>query len=115
MTYDKPIVIQAQDPVTEEWSDELILYAGVNKTTGGTTFQAGADAFTMRLTFEVRYCKALEDLAYGVVISEGSRRTVIKKSRRLRIIYRERTFRVVDYDDYMEKHHIVRLAGELYE
>lgn len=101
MTYDKPIVIQAQDPVTEEWSDELLLYAGVNKTTGGMNFQAGADAFTMRLTFEVRYCKALEDLAYG--------------SRRLRIIYRERTFRVVDYDDYMEKHHIVRLAGDFYE
>ena len=101
MTYDKPITIQVQDPETEAWSDKLYLHAGVNKTTGGVNFSAGADGFTARLTFEVRYCQALEDLAYS--------------PQPYRILYRGRTFKVVDYDDYMERHSIVRLVGEFYE
>lgn len=101
MIYDKPITIQVQDPVTEEWSDKLRLHAGVNKTTGGVNFNAGADGFTARLTFEMRYVKALEDIAYS--------------PQAFRVLYRGRTFKVVDYDDYMEKHHTVRLVGEFYE
>lgn len=101
MTYDKPITIQIQDPETEAWSDKLHLHAGVNKDTGGVNFSAGADGFTARLTFEMRYCKALEDLAYS--------------PQPYRVIYRGHAFKVVDYDDYMEKHHTVRLVGEFYE
>lgn len=101
MIYDKPITIQVQDPATEEWSDAFRLHAGVNKATGGVNFNAGADGFTARLTFEMRYCKALEALAYS--------------PQAYRILYRGRTFKVVDYDDYMEKHHTVRLVGEFYE
>ncbi len=100
MTYDKPITIQVQDPETEEWSDKLHLHAGVNKTMGGVNFNAGADGYTARLTFELRYCKALEDLAYS--------------PQPYRILYRGRTFKVIDYDDYMERHSIVRLVGEFY-
>ena len=32
-----------------------------------------------------------------------------------RILYRGRTFKVVDYDDYMEQHREIKLVGELYE
>ena len=100
MTYDKPIIVQVQDPETEAWSDALRLHARVNKTGGGTTFDAGATQFTASLTFEVRYCRALEDIAYS--------------PQAYRIVYRGRTFKVTDYDDYMERHEFIKLRGEFY-
>ncbi len=101
MTYDKPITIQVQDPRTEEWTDHLKLHARVNKTGGGQAFNAGADQYRASLTFDLRYTKQLEDIAYG--------------PQPYRILYRGHTFKVVDYDDYMERHLTVRLRGELYE
>lgn len=100
MTYAKPITVQVQDPITEEWTDSLHLHARVNKTGGATSFNAGADQFHASLTFEVRYVRALENIAYG--------------PQPFRILYRGRTFKVTDYDDYMEQHRSVRLVGELY-
>ena len=94
MRYDKPITIQVQDEQTELWSDLFPnpLHARVNKTGGGSAFNAGADQYNLSLTFELRYVKALED-----------------------INYRGHTFKVVDYDDYQEQHLTVKLVGELYE
>lgn len=98
--YDKPIVIQVQDPETEAWTDRLHLHANVNKTGGGSGFAAGAEQNTASLTFRLRYVKALEELAYNTIP--------------FRILYRGRTFRVVDYDDYMEQHREIKLVGEYY-
>lgn len=98
--YDKPIIIQAQDSKTEEWSDKFRLHATVNKTGGGSRFNAGTDQHTASLTFKVRYARALEDLAYN--------------PQPYRIIYRGRTFKIVDYDDYMEGHREIKLVGEYY-
>ena len=98
--YHKPIKIQRQDPETEEWSDFLGLHASVNKTGGGSTFGAGTDQHNANLTFKVRYVKALEDLAY--------------RPEPYRILYRGRTFKVVDYDDFMEEHREIKLVGEYY-
>lgn len=100
MIYDKPITVQVQDPDTEDWTDRLHLHARVNKTGGGTAHNAGADQYRASLTFEVRYVRALEDIAYG--------------PQPFRVLYRGRTFKVTDYDDYMEQHRSVRLVGELY-
>ena len=100
MTYDKPIVVQVQDPDTELWTDKLRLHARVNKTGGGVNLNAGADQYTVSLTFEVRYVRALEDIAFN--------------PQPFRIVYRGRTFKVTDYDDYMEQHRTVRMVGELY-
>lgn len=98
--FDKPIKIQLQDPDTEEWVDKLSLHATVNKTGGGSNFNAGTDQYNASLTFTVRYVRALEDLAYNTQL--------------YRIIYRGRTFRIVDYDDFMEQHREVKLVGEYY-
>lgn len=100
MTYDKPITVQVQDPDTEQWTDALHIHARVNKTGGGQVLNAGADQYRVTLTFEVRYAKALEDIAYNV--------------QPYRIIYRGRSFKVTDYDDYMEQHRTVKMVGELY-
>ena len=98
--YDKPIIIQVQDPETEEWTEVLRLHASVNKTGGGSSFNVGTDQHKTSLTFKLRYVGALEDLAYN--------------TQPYRIIYRGRTFKVVDYDDYMEQHREIKLVGEYY-
>ncbi len=98
--YDKPITIQVQDPETEEWVDKLHLHASVNKTGGGSNFNAGTDQHNASLTFKLRYVRVLEDLAYN--------------TQPYRIIYRGRAFKVVDYDDYMEQHREIKLVGEYY-
>lgn len=100
MTYDKPITIQVQNIDTELWEDLLHLHARINKTGGGTTLNAGADQYRAKLTFEVRYIKELEDIAYG--------------PQPYRIKYRGNTFKVRDYDDYMEQHRTVKMVAELY-
>lgn len=101
MTYDKPIIIQTQDPDTEQWADKLHLHARVNKTGGGTSVNAGADQYQVKLNFDLRYVAALQEIAYSV--------------QPYRIMYRGHKFKVIDYDDYMEQHRTVRLVGEIYE
>lgn len=96
-----PIKIQMQDPDTEEWADKWSLHAlKVNKTGGGQTFAAGAEQYRATLTFEVRHFKALEDMRYN--------------PQPYRIIYQGHTFKLVDYDDFMERHLTVKLVGEAY-
>ena len=101
MVFDKPITLQTQDPNTEQWTDSLHLHAQVNKAGGSTAFNAGADQYRMNLTFTVRYSRELETLRYS--------------PQPFRILYRGHTFKLTDYDDYMEQHQTVRLTGELYE
>lgn len=96
-----PVTIQTQDMETEEWTDLLHLHAlQVNKAGAGESFNAGADQYHPRLTFDLRWCQALEAVAYATQTH--------------RIVYRGRTFNIVDYDDYMEQHLTVRLTGEAY-
>lgn len=100
MTYYKPIIVQQQDPTTEEWTDRWRLHARVNKTGGGQTQNAGADQYKASLTFEVRYFSALRELKFN--------------PQPFRILYEGHTFKLVDYDDFMEQHRKVKLVGEAY-
>lgn len=100
MTFDRPIIIQVQDPNTEQWRDRWKLHARVNKTGGGQTLVAGADQYRATLTFEVRHFAALEEMRFN--------------PQPYRIIYQGHTFKLVDYDDYMEQHQTVKLVGEAY-
>lgn len=100
MSY-SPFTVQCQDPNTEEWTDLLHLHARkVNKTGGGETTAAGAEQFHRRLTFEVAWCKPLED--------------AMNSPQTHRIIYRGQSYNIQDYDDFMEEHRTVRLVGESY-
>lgn len=100
MRFDKPITIQIQDKNNELWEDVWKLHARVNKTGGGQALNAGADQYKATLTFEVRYFTALEELRFN--------------PQPYRIIYRDHTFKLVDYDDYMEQHQTIKLVGEAY-
>jgi head-tail adaptor len=101
MTFDKPLTIQKQDQDTEQWKDFLRLHSRVNKKSSSGGVNAGADQFHARLSFDIRYFSGLEEIRYDPQM--------------YRILYREHTFRVTDYDDYMEQHRTIRLEGELYE
>lgn len=97
-----PITIQQQNADTEQWSDLMSLHAlQVNKTGGGESHSAGAGQYHPRLTFVLRWCTALEAVAYNPQMH--------------RIVYRGHNFNIVDYDDYMEQHLTVTLVGEAYE
>ncbi len=97
-----PFTIQVQDENTEQWADALHLHAmEVNKTGGGQAFTAGADQYRVSLTFKVRWSERLEKLRYS--------------TQPFRIIYQGHKFKVVDYDDFMERHQTVKLVGEFYE
>lgn len=95
-----PIVVQMQDD-NEKWGDKWILHARkVNKTGGGQAYNAGADQYKTTLTFEVPYFKDLEDMRYSPQL--------------YRILYRGHSFKLVDWDDFMEEHRTVNLVGEAY-
>ena len=95
------LTIQRIDPETEEWTNHLNLHAlQVNKTGGGEVFNAGAEQYHPRLTFELRWCKALEKIVYSPQL--------------YRIAYRGRYCNIQDYDDFMEQHRTVRLVGVAY-
>ena len=100
MIYNKRIAIQMQDPDTEEWTDKWTPLARVNKTGGGQSLNAGADQYRATLTFEVRYFKALEEMRYN--------------PQPFRIVYQGHSFKLVDYDDFMEQHRTIKLVGEHY-
>lgn len=100
MIFDKRITIQMQDPDTEEWADKWKPLARINKAGGGQSLNAGADQYRATLTFEVRYFKALEEMRYN--------------PQPFRIMYQGHSFKLVDYDDFMEQHRTVKLVGEHY-
>jgi len=96
-----PVTIQHMDPETEAWTDLLRLHAiQVNRAGGGESFNAGREQYHPRLTFDLRWCQALEALRWDV--------------QNHRIVYRGQAFNITDYDDYMEQHLTVRLTGEAY-
>ena len=100
MTFDRPIVIQTIDQETEQWSNLWPLHARSNKTTGSEYVEAGADRSQSTKTFEVRYFAGIEDIDFNRGL--------------YRIIYRGHTFNIVDYDDYMESHQVVKLKAVSY-
>lgn len=96
-----PLTIQRQDPDTEQWTDWLTLHAiQVNRAGGGEAYSAAREQFRPRLTFDLRWCKALSDMRWS--------------TQPHRIVYQGHPLNIVDYDDYMEQHLSVRLTGEAY-
>lgn len=100
MVFDKPIIIQKIDEISEQWANYYALHARVNKSNGSEYLNAGANQSKSTLVFEVRYFKDLEKI-------DDSRGIY-------RIIYRGRTYNITDYDDYQEEHKTVKILGVAY-
>lgn len=98
MTYDKPIIIQRIDEATEVWSDLWNPHCRINKSTGTEFLEAGANQSRSTKIFEMRYFPELADVDYNRGL--------------YRIIYRGVVFNITDYDDYMERHQVVKIKGE---
>ena len=100
IVFDKPIDIQKQNEDTELWETVQHLHAEVNKAGGTENFAARADQFHARLQFKVKYFPGIEQIRDAPTL--------------FRIIYKGEQYQVIDYDDYQERHRIVRIAGERY-
>lgn len=99
MTFDKPITIEIRGD-DGKWKPVWNLHARVNKSGGSQHQNAGADQYKATLSFDVRYFQGLEDMRYN--------------PQPYRILYRGHSFKLVDWDDYMERHRTVKLVGEAY-
>ena len=62
--YDRPIIIQKIDEITEQWADCFTVHARINKAKNNNEYlNAGAVQAKRTLTFEVRYFSELEDIS----------------------------------------------------
>jgi SPP1 family predicted phage head-tail adaptor len=101
MIFDKPIIIEIQNPDSEQWGEYFYTHASVNKTGSSEYLNAGAERSTQTLTFEVRHCLPLEAVRYNTPI--------------YRIKYRGQIFNIKDSDLYMEdKRNNIKFVGESY-
>lgn len=101
MVFDKPIIIQQQNPDTETWTDYFHAHAAVNKSGGSEYLNAGAERSSATLIFELRYCSMLEPIRYNTQV--------------YRILYRGKTFNIKNTDLYMEDmRNNLKLVGEFY-
>ena len=99
--YDRPIVIQKIDEITETWADVFKVHASINKASGDREYlNGGAVQGKRNLIFEVRYFKDLEDISYD--------------TQSYRIVYQGVPFNITDYDDYKLEHKSVKLLGVSY-
>lgn len=99
--YDRPIIIQKIDDITEDWVDVYKVHAYINKArTDDKYLDAGAIQGKKHLTFEVRYFKALEDISLNI--------------QRYRVVYQDIPYSITDYDDFMLKHKTVKILGVSY-
>ena len=101
--FDKSIVIQKINELTEQWEDafDKTIHASINKTKADDKYlSAGSTRANKNLTFKVRYFAELEDISLNLEL--------------YRIVYRGVPYNVKDYDDYKEKHITVKLLGVSY-
>ena len=99
--YDKSIVIQKRDEITEDWTDVFKLHASINKNKSDSEYlSAGAIQDKRTLVFEVRYFSDLEDIAHNIQF--------------YRIVYRGVPYDIKDFDDFMLTHKTVKLLGVSY-
>lgn len=98
MTYDKPVTIEKINE-DEQWEPFANIHCRINKTKGSESTNAGAQRFQATLTFEARYSKPLEQIRSNTQI--------------YRLKYRNETYNIVDYDDFLERHQTIKLTGVL--
>jgi SPP1 family predicted phage head-tail adaptor len=99
--YDRRIVIQKRDEITEDWITVFTPHARINKgKTDDEYLSAGAIQGKRTLVFEVRYFKDLEDISHNTQL--------------YRVLYQGVPYNIRDYDDFMLAHKSVKLLGVSY-
>ena len=99
--FDRPIIIQKINELTETWDDLYSVHASINKAKSDNEYlNAGAIHAKRTLVFEVRYFKDLEDISLN--------------TQYYRISYQGIPYNIADYDDFMLLHKTVNLLGVSY-
>ena len=97
MSIGDPVVIQRQSD-DGEWGDYLKTYLlQANKTRSKEYAAAGGEQNEARVTFRMRWVPPLSDVEFDMP--------------RYRIVWRDRTYDVRGYDDFMYQHRKVDLVG----
>ena len=99
-----PIIIEkCIDVDTDNWQPHIKMMATINKNTSSRGFEqlsGGAVNIRRSLIFEIRHNKLIQEISYDTQV--------------YRIKYQEQNFDIIDYDDYMENNHFVKLTGAYY-
>lgn len=99
--FDRPIIIQKINELTEAWEDLYSVHASINKAKNDNEYlNAGAIQAKRTLVFEVRYFKDLEDISLNTQL--------------YRIVYQGVPYNIGDYDDFMLSHKTVSFLGVSY-
>lgn len=99
--YDRPIIIQKINEVTEIWEDVFKVHASINKAKGDDEYlNGGATQGKRNLTFEVRYFAAIEDISLNI--------------QSYRILYQGVPYDIKDFDDFKLQHKSVKILGVSY-
>lgn len=99
--FDKIVLIQKIDEITEKWTNIFELHCRLNKAkTDSEYLSAGSVRGKKNIVFEIRYFKDLEDISLNLST--------------YRIIYNGVPYDIVDYDDFKMKHKTVKLLGVSY-
>jgi len=99
--FDRSVTIQRINEATELWEDVYKLHASVNKSSSTNEYlNAGAIQAQRTLTFEVRYFKQLENIAFNTQL--------------YRVLFENTPYNITDFDDYMLQHKTVKLLGVSY-
>lgn len=94
-----PIRIEKINRKTEDWEPYIDqLRANINKKrTDNEYLDAGAVQTRRTLVFEVRYQPLLKEISHEAQL--------------FRIMYDGGEYQIVDYDDFQERHKVVKLLG----
>lgn len=99
--YDKPILIQRLNEISEDWETLYNVHASINKAKSNSEYlNAGAIQNKVSLIFEIRYFTKVKDIFHN--------------TQNYRILYENVPYNIIDYDDYMFKHQTVKLLGVSY-
>ena len=96
-----PIIIQKKDEETEEWNEFLPVHARIIKNKGSEYLKAGAIQNVVEKIFDIRFNSKVREIEYNTSL--------------YRILYANRKFNVIDYDDFNDEHINVKLVGVSYE
>lgn len=99
--FDRAITIEKIDEATEKWEKKFSIHAAINKSKSNDEYlNGGAIQGKLNLVFEVRYFKALEDIAGDI--------------QSYRIIFNGVPYDIKDFDDFKFQHKTVKLLGVSY-
>ena len=97
LVFDRPITLQKYNTDTHTWTDTEHIHANVNKSVSTGGHAPSDSSHICRYLFKVRFFGALDNVRASI--------------QKYRILYNGQTFELADYDDYNERHRVIKLTA----